>query len=304
MAEISVAADKPQKQEKAGKGSKGESAKSANQGTEPSLATKSLAVKEAELAGKSTRKAQPRRQLASKVQEKSARRIPRELLGLQTNFYSTDPQCLPKRNAFKVMFSNCAKAEEYTKQLGRLGARVVEDIFQSFNVLVMDSFKRRIKVLVALNKKAWVVSSAWVKDCIEENRLLDPDSYILEIGEKEEYHGAVDMKESVYAAMGEDIQLFEGLSFYLPADGGFYTVSQKEMEYLIESGGGKVLQSQPSEFKENAIILINDKFKPAHDKYALNNESKVFLYSQELVLMGCLTRALDLEKYILNEDAN
>jgi hypothetical protein len=36
----------------------------------------------------------------------------------------------------------------------------------------MDTFSRRAKTLVALNKGAKIVSSAWALDCICENRLI------------------------------------------------------------------------------------------------------------------------------------
>lgn len=47
--------------------------------------------------------------------------------------------------------------------LKKLGVRFVENSTDDFNVLVMDKFKRRAKILIALNKGCHVVSIDWVK---------------------------------------------------------------------------------------------------------------------------------------------
>lgn len=117
----------------------------------------------------------------------------------------------------------------YSSELTRLGAKIVEDITQPFNVLIMDSFKRRVKVLVALNKKAWIVSSKWVEQCIEQNRLSDPDQFILEIEKNQEYFNQVNLRDTIYESISEEIHIFEGYQFYVPRDGGIYMIGQKEL---------------------------------------------------------------------------
>jgi hypothetical protein len=47
--------------------------------------------------------------------------------------------------------------------LQNLGVKIVENITEDFNILIMDDFKRRVKSLIALNKKAFIVSSEWAR---------------------------------------------------------------------------------------------------------------------------------------------
>ena len=85
------------------------------------------------------------------------------------------------------MFSNCEISGEEKEHLKKLGAIIVDDIKQDFNILVMDLFGRRPKLLVALNKSAYILSRDWVFACISENKLLTDkaDEYILKIDKKD-----------------------------------------------------------------------------------------------------------------------
>jgi len=89
---------------------------------------------------------------------------------------------LSKRNFYIAMFTgfdkNDAGLERDQKKLKSLGVRIVEDIGQPFNVLVMDKFKRTIKFLFALNKGIDIVSYKWVKDSIKEGFVLPTSNYI------------------------------------------------------------------------------------------------------------------------------
>jgi len=48
----------------------------------------------------------------------------------------------------------------------RLGANFTDDINDNFYIVLMDTFKRRAKLLVGLNSGAKIISKEWVEDCI------------------------------------------------------------------------------------------------------------------------------------------
>jgi len=58
-----------------------------------------------------------------------------------------------------------------------LGCEFIEDINTTdcrvdFDVLVMDEFRRRTKLLVALNKAISIVSKNWILDCLDDSELI------------------------------------------------------------------------------------------------------------------------------------
>lgn len=64
----------------------------------------------------------------------------------------------------------------------RLGANFTDDINDNFYIVLMDTFKRRAKLLVGLNSGAKIISKEWVEDCIQEKELIPKlDDYFLEI---------------------------------------------------------------------------------------------------------------------------
>ena len=61
------------------------------------------------------------------------------------------------------MFSNCDLINRNDLlSFKKLGLKIINQIETPFNVLVMDDFRRRIKVLLALNYKAKLVHSKWI----------------------------------------------------------------------------------------------------------------------------------------------
>lgn len=89
---------------------------------------------------------------------------------------------MPRRNQFRVLFSNSAVDDDEKAQMTSLGARIVKDIsnVNDFNILVTDEFKRRLKTLVALNCGYPIVSSAWVKACVKADKILPVEKYLLD----------------------------------------------------------------------------------------------------------------------------
>lgn len=82
----------------------------------------------------------------------------------------------------RVMLSNCSLSEIEIRSMKMLGAVFADSLDKSFDVLVMDGFCRRTKLLVALNIKAPVVNKDWLLDCIDDGELItDFKQYLLEV---------------------------------------------------------------------------------------------------------------------------
>lgn len=85
------------------------------------------------------------------------------------------------KKKYIVLFSNSNFGPEELKALSKLNIKVADDFRQPFNILVMDDFKRRVKLLVAINKGAKLVKSEWLLNSIIDNKILDPDDFLINI---------------------------------------------------------------------------------------------------------------------------
>lgn len=53
------------------------------------------------------------------------------------------------------------------QRLKKIGLKIVDDVLNGdFNVIVMDYFRRRVKLLAAINRKAKIVSTEWIYECL------------------------------------------------------------------------------------------------------------------------------------------
>lgn len=83
------------------------------------------------------------------------------------------------------------------ESIEKLGGIFVDDLSSDINVVVMNEFKRRAKLLVGLNKGAAIVSKNWILDCIDDSELIqDFSDYYLEVSEEDkEKYGDLDLDE-------------------------------------------------------------------------------------------------------------
>jgi hypothetical protein len=101
-----------------------------------------------------------------------------------------------------------------------------------------------------LNLRAYIVERRWVEDCLAQKNLIEElENYIPDARE-------VDLKNSVFKAMTRDKDLFQGVHFYLPEDGGWDT-NKNEIVALIEGAGGKITKT----VNEKSYFIINEKNK-------------------------------------------
>ncbi|XP_025603202.1 BRCA1-associated RING domain protein 1 [Arachis hypogaea] len=98
---------------------------------------------------------------------------------------------------------------------------------------------RTLKVLMAILNGKWVLKMDWVKASMEEMNPLGEEPYEITL-DNQGCHGGP--KAGRLRAMVNEPKLFTGLKFYLSGD--YVTTYKKDIEELIEVGGGAVLRSK------------------------------------------------------------
>lgn len=75
------------------------------------------------------------------------------------------------------MISVQTDTEKYAKIVEKLGGELVTQITEKkFDVLVIESFKRSLKLLQSLNFQAQIVNIAWLKDSEKEKNFVAFDN--------------------------------------------------------------------------------------------------------------------------------
>lgn len=78
------------------------------------------------------------------------------------------------KRKLRVMLSNCSlENTEIIERLEKLGVRIENGTNNKFDVLIMDSFARRAKALIALNRDVPIVNSSWAIDSICKESLIE-----------------------------------------------------------------------------------------------------------------------------------
>lgn len=73
-----------------------------------------------------------------------------------------------------MLVSGKAKDKETIENLKKLGALVVEDIEERFDVMVADDkLVRNVKLLQAINIGAKIVKLDWIKDSVKKKEFVD-----------------------------------------------------------------------------------------------------------------------------------
>ncbi len=123
-----------------------------------------------------------------------------------------------------------------TSLKGVYAERIDELANLEFDVLVSDSIKRTVKLIIAINKSIPVVTMEWIKDSTKCNYFVDPMDYIISDPENEKNYN-FNLKECIKKVKSETRLLFEGMEFYL-----FQSIipQPKEFAPMILSAGGIV----------------------------------------------------------------
>lgn len=176
--------------------------------------------------------------------------------------------------------------------LKSIGIKIVEDKEQPIDFLVLKSFKRTIRFLLAINRGCSVLSKKWLDDCIEQKTILDQTPYTFKDKESEKKFG-FKLQDSLQMAKTKKEGVFAGFSFWMPRN---IQPSYEEIKLLILSGGGAILMKRPFVEEENSFILM-----PLEDKEQIQKlKLKSFkIYSTEMIFMAILRQKINFENYII-----
>lgn len=93
---------------------------------------------------------------------------------LKTNTSGSSSNAKNAKRKLRVMLSNCSlENTEIIARLENLGVRIENGTSNKFDLLVMDSFARRAKALIALNRDVPIVNSSWAIDSICKESLIE-----------------------------------------------------------------------------------------------------------------------------------
>lgn len=93
---------------------------------------------------------------------------------LKTNTSGSSSNTKNAKRKLRVMLSNCSlENTEIIERLENLGVRIEIGTSNKFDLLIMDSFARRAKALIALNRDVPIVNSSWAIDSICKESLLE-----------------------------------------------------------------------------------------------------------------------------------
>ena len=201
-----------------------------------------------------------------------------------------EPPTDSKLKTHLILFSGINKSldiQEIKLKLGLLiGARVVDDNYRNFNVLVMDEFKRTVKLLVAINNGVDIVNFKWVMDSLRQGRLMSLCEYLYEDVESEKKYD-YNLQDSLEIARNNQPGFLTGKLLWIARN---VTPCYNDLRVIAESAGGYVVTSKPKEFKENLIIIMNEDDKR---NYRELKALKYKIYKPELILSGSLKQRLD-----------
>ncbi|KAL4471372.1 hypothetical protein ABPG74_008265 [Tetrahymena malaccensis] len=206
---------------------------------------------------------------------------------------------IPRRNKFRIIFSNSSITDEEKKEMSTYGVKILNDFHNAndFNILVTDEFKRRLKTLVALNKGYPIISQNWIKECIKEDKIVPYESFIITKVDKAlaKQHN-FELKKSISNQKDHPEGILHGLTFV--CQNSFDNLNKEEVRKLVESAGGSFLYEKP---KNTSAYFLSDPSKTDYNKQ--QNESNEIVLDIEGLLQTCLLQYNVLDNYIITSSA-
>lgn len=170
---------------------------------------------------------------------------------------------MPRRNQFRIVFSNCPNLNEKKQDVfSGLGAKVIKEVnkYNDFNVLVTDEFKRRVKTLVALNQGYHIIKSSWVDECLRQKMIVPFEGFEFDKVDAgfAKKQGGFNLKKAVQKQIELSSKggVLYGISFYCPDK--FENIRLSEIKLLVESAGGVL--SEKSENAKRCYTLVDSDY--------------------------------------------
>ena len=181
---------------------------------------------------------------------------------------------------------------ESISQLKKLGIQIIEDKAKPINLLIMQTFKRTIRFLMAINKGIEITDKKWIDDCLQQGKILDYMEYQFKDKQSEKNLG-FKLQESLTKSRENNEGVFKGCSFWISKA---TLPSYDEIKLLIMSGGGTLLRKRPLIYDINSYIIMSNEEEEKVEKL---KEEGFKVHSNELVFSACLKQKLDFEKNLL-----
>lgn len=186
-------------------------------------------------------------------------------------------------------FNKC-KTSLLSKEVIRLGGRVVHSAVVETTHLVANSVLRTVKFLTALAVAQYVVTSEWIEQSRAADHFLDETQFEL-VDEKAEKIFDFRLKESLCRAHKR--RLFRDLTFYFTPG---VRPSKSVLVSIVVANGGRVvdnLHHLSSETKATFVIVSCEE-----DVYLCTDISKdIGVHNAEFVLTGIFRQEIDFHSY-------
>ncbi|XP_018496781.1 mediator of DNA damage checkpoint protein 1 [Galendromus occidentalis] len=167
----------------------------------------------------------------------------------------------------------------------KLGLKLTDMISQC-NVVVAAKFTRTVKMMYAIAKGIPVLSSNWVTESLEANKVLDIDNFMLRDEAAEEKYG-FSLENTL--RMASEKKFFKGWSFYVTKS---CSPSAEQLGEILSGCKAKIITRVPTKFTENTVVVTC-----AADRKLLPKKPPVPAVSVEFVFHGILQHQLDFKTY-------
>lgn len=142
---------------------------------------------------------------------------------------------------------------------------------------------------MAICKGKFILESGWLDECIKKESYLDFEDFIFKDQTLENIY-KFNLRESILNARTNHVGFLYNKTFWITTS----NVLKNDFEEIIISAGGLVNRGLKP--KEEDIILVKNEGK---DVLVYLKENYGNIYSNELLLVGCLRQKLDQEEFQL-----
>lgn len=147
---------------------------------------------------------------------------------------------IPLRKNRKVLLSN-SNVNVFKNYF-----KVVDNYKEHFDYLVMRSFSRTFKALLAICKGIPIVSEEWITDSERLTTVMKVERYYFE--KLDHVYKAIEIAQ-------DGKKVFDKLEFFLVSEE--FHLPKEQIEALIQAGGGKIIKKMSG--KERLIGILRKK---------------------------------------------